>query len=130
MTLIGGYCLQQFDSRRNRDLLTHHPEIQGKILVHLVAHAQFQIVPHGFLESRCRDRQPVRSDRQHRECVDPGLIRSGTKDIVGGDILRLNRHSRHNRALGVLDDPRDSSPKLLGEKRQASRQGTNTEQAT
>ena len=50
---------------------------------------------------------------QHWERVDPRLIGSGAVDFVGGEVLRLDWHSRHDGALRVLHDTPDSSLKLL-----------------
>ena len=48
----------------------------------------------------------------------PGPIRDGVADFVGGKALRLDRHSRHDGALGVLHDTPDSSLEFLCDNRQ------------
>ena len=121
LALIGGRGLQQLGPGRNRDHLVHHADFHDEILLRLVAQAQLQIVPNLFREPRGRDCQPIGTHRQHRERIQPGLVRGGAGDIVGAEILRLDGHTRHNRSLGVLDKTRNSGAKFLGEERQASR---------
>ncbi len=122
LAFIGDRRLQNLGARGNGHGLGDGADFHSEIELDLGADAQLEIIADGLLEALGRRRHAVGADGQHGESVGAGFVGGGAADIVGGEVLRLNRRAGNYSALGVFDEAADSGAKFLSKQAQTRRE--------